>query len=124
MRLSIPLLALSLALALYAAPASAQPTPADIEKATKLFNEAETQCKEAYRLSYKAELLFNIAQCYRQLGKYEEALRSYKTYLRDDPDSSLKKDIDALILELEGLIAKSKTVEAAPPDPTFKPDVM
>src|SRR5437879_1811566 len=50
------------------------------------FEEALTAFEAAYRLRHDPAFLFNIAQCQRNLKRYEEAQRSYRAYLRESPD--------------------------------------
>src|SRR5262245_24860925 len=88
---------LSLDRAVALAQGSGKPSKEDRAEARRLFDEAERhyklqeyqealdRYKDAYRLSNLPELLFDIGQCYRQLGRYEEAIRSYQWFLRDDP---------------------------------------
>lgn len=110
------------------------------EQAEKLFQEAEThynlqeyqaaleKYKEAYRLSQFPEMLFNIAQCHKKLRHYNEALGFYKSYLRQVPDSPVRKEVEGFIVELEEIIAKepksqptSTSGPATALQPTSKP---
>jgi len=47
------------------------------------FEEALGDFERAYRARHDPVFLFNIAQCQRSLHRYEEAARSYRTYLRE-----------------------------------------
>jgi tetratricopeptide (TPR) repeat protein len=47
------------------------------------FQEAADHFKAAYKLSKQPVLLFNIAQCYRQLKNAEQAKFFYRSYLRN-----------------------------------------
>ena len=88
-------------------------TPEQMEKAAQAFEIAEKNYKvgdyekalegykEAYVLSGEADLLFNIGQCQRKLGRNEEAIRSYKTFLQERPNTPNKPDVEALIREME-----------------------
>jgi tetratricopeptide (TPR) repeat protein len=126
-------LAISLALllslsagALYAQ--SKGPTKADREKARALFEEGEAYYnigefekalegyKQAYILSREPALLYNMAQCYRQLGRAEEAIRTYRNFLKELPESPLRPKVEEFIAELE----KPKTT--TPVTPEIKPD--
>jgi hypothetical protein len=134
MRRALPLLIAVLlsAPALYAQPKPSGPSKVDREKARVLFDEAEAyynvgewaqaleSYKQAYLLSREPALLFNMAQCYRQLGKNEEAIRTYKNFLKEVPDTPLKPKVDALITELEALVAKSKAALTTPPTEPIK----
>ena len=80
------------------------------EKAQKLFMEAELYFKaskfekagdlyiEAFVASQIPDLLFNLAQCYRNLKKYEDTLKTFKQYmiLVSDSDENLANNIDGL----------------------------
>jgi tetratricopeptide (TPR) repeat protein len=93
------------------------------EEATKRFGEASQQYKlqeynkalesfkELYRLTGEAVFLFNIAQCNRLLGNLEEALKGYKLFLQDAPNSDLKQNAQARVTELEAALAEQKSAE-------------
>src|SRR5688572_11276621 len=116
-----------------AAPLWAQSIPADEEQAKARFLEAETHYKlqefeqallgykEAYRLSQRPALLFNIGQCLRRLDRYEEALRAYRSYLRDAPEGSRRQEAEELIRDLESLAARPDAVVPAPPGESAAP---
>lgn len=42
-----------------------------------------------------------MAQCYRLLGKKEEALSTYRSFLRDVPDTPLKDKVEGFMAELQ-----------------------
>lgn len=95
-----------------------------LQRAQQIFEEAETAYrlqefekalegyKEVYRLTRSPEILFNLGQCYRQLGRYEEALKSYRAFLRDLPDTEYRASVETIISELE---AKQKEQPATSP---------
>jgi tetratricopeptide (TPR) repeat protein len=88
-------------------------TPEQMQQAAATFELAEKNYKvgdyekalegykEAYVLSGEADLLFNIGQCQRKLNRNEEAIRSYKTFLQERPNTPIKSDVEAIIRELE-----------------------
>ena len=79
------------------------------------FSEALQDFKEAYRLHPDPAFLFNIAQCERQLGDFDEAIKFYRSYLRNKPDATNGKEVQKKIDELRGLSeAKRKSKEGAP----------
>ena len=45
------------------------------------YDDAIREFKEAYRLSKKADLYYNIAQAYERMGKLPEAISAYQRYL-------------------------------------------
>jgi tetratricopeptide (TPR) repeat protein len=82
------------------------------ERAAKLYDEAKAHYnlqeydtalsgfKDAYLLSKEPGLLFNIGQCYRQMGKEQEAIRSFKAYLNEDPESPQRPQIEQWLKEM------------------------
>jgi tetratricopeptide (TPR) repeat protein len=131
----------SLALALLCwlvllAPAGAQPSgpsEADLARAAELYQKAERLYevreyeeaarlfKEAYLLSGEPALLLNMAQCYRFLERYDEALRTYEAYLRQDPESEYRGEVERLIGEMKEISARKQALgEELPPGP-FRP---
>jgi tetratricopeptide (TPR) repeat protein len=107
-------------------------TKADIERATKLFDEGEAHYRvqdytkalsayrEAYLLSKEPDLLFNIGQCQRQLNRYEDAIKSYNSFLADVPENPNRSQVEAFIKELEVKLAASPTTSTTEP-PSKKP---
>jgi tetratricopeptide (TPR) repeat protein len=64
------------------------------------YQKALDDFKEAYRNRPDPALLFNIGQCYRQLGDAAQALREYRVYLLKDPDGPNREDVLELINKL------------------------
>ncbi len=101
---------------------------ARFEEATKQYNagkfdEALKQYKEVYDLKRHPALLFNIAQCYRQLGEYAVASFYYRRYSDEArPNSADAQVVKALIAEVEAKQAereglrRAQTTEASPRD--------
>jgi tetratricopeptide (TPR) repeat protein len=126
MSIRVYILVVSLGLGVVSLPAKAQsPKESNISKEQEdnLFTEASQQFKlqeydkalesfkELYRLTGEAIYLFNIAQCNRLLGKLEEALKGYKLFLQEAPNSEMRPNAQARVTELEVLIAKKKAEE-------------
>ncbi|MBN2576244.1 MAG: tetratricopeptide repeat protein [Deltaproteobacteria bacterium] len=87
------------------------------------FAEALIEFKEAYRLLPDPAFLYNLGQCERQLGHHEEALRFYRSFLREEPKAPNRLEVLNKIEELEAAI-KSKEAEAekaVPPPPALEP---
>jgi len=115
-----------IAMVLMAAPATAGrgPKSAELREAKQLFRRGEKHYKvgefqqaaeaykEAYRLSEKPALLFNIAQAYRQAKNHKQALYFYQGYLRNNPKARNRADVKRLIKELEGLIEAQNKADA------------
>jgi len=105
-------------------------TPASADKAKDLFEKAETQYRlgnfaqaltnyeAALKLRRHPSIIYNIAQCYRQMSKPDKALFFYKLYLSDwardnakPPNfSEVKRHID----QLTGMIEESKRATPTP----------
>ena len=112
--------------------AEAQPSDKNLREAELKFKKAQALYqvqeyqnafdlyKESYLLSLEPALLFNMGQCYRQLKRYEEAIKAYKSYLRDDPKAP-KAEIERIIREVEDLLIREKEVGKLPPNGTQDP---
>jgi tetratricopeptide (TPR) repeat protein len=80
------------------------------------YEQALTLYQEAYLQSKEDSLLFNIAQCYRLLGRYEEAKRSYELYLQDDPNTPYREACERFLQEvIEALATQPTPVKALVP---------
>jgi tetratricopeptide (TPR) repeat protein len=87
----------------------------------KQYNLGEYQAAlEAFTSAYNEvpdpPLLFNLAQCQRQLGARQKAITLYRSYLREsggDPANSA--EVHRLITSLEEAVAKENAASAAPP---------
>lgn len=119
------MLFLLLACLLLARPALAQ-TPDPLEQR---FEEAERYYKlqqydkaleiysELYLKTGSPEFLYNIGQCYRLLGRYDEALRSYRNFIRDLPDSPMRGKAEELIQETEAAKQTAASTQSSGPEP-------
>ena len=82
------------------------------------FAEALVEFKEAYRLLPDPVFLYNSGQCERQLGHLDEAIRFYRSFLREQPKAPNRQEVLHKIEEIE-VALKSKPSEpekAAPSD--------
>lgn len=71
--------------------------------------------KEAYNAYEDPGFLFNIAQCHRQLGQTEEALRVYRSYLRNARNPPNAEEVRGLIARLEKTLDDEKRNRSVPP---------
>lgn len=69
------------------------------------YQDALSDFKSAYRMRPDPVFLFNIAQCYRQLGDPEQAASYYRAFRRELPDAANRADVDRLIAEMDKAIA-------------------
>ncbi len=128
-----PLL-LVLALALAVAPATAQTRPDPNEERAKelyqngallyeegRYEDAIVAWQEAYRLSERAELLFNIANAQERIGRYQDALDTLSRY-RAYAAAEEREALDRRIRNLERRLAETPTATPTPtPTPTPAP---
>jgi tetratricopeptide (TPR) repeat protein len=72
------------------------------------YKEALQDFKEAYRLIRHPALIFNIAQCYRQLNDPDQAVIFYRAFRREAPNAPNRADIDRLIGEMERAVQEKR----------------
>jgi tetratricopeptide (TPR) repeat protein len=85
------------------------------------FDEAIKEFEAAYEISDKPILLYNIAQSYRLGGRYTEAIRFYRTYLRKipqnkppTPDLISRPDVEQKIADCEKMLAEHPGASTSP----------
>jgi len=74
--------------------------------ALQKFDEALDQFQQAFDAKPIPDFLFNIGQCHRNLGDYEAAVFSFKRFLKLDPDTANREQVEELITELEEKMAR------------------
>lgn len=91
------------------------------------FDDALDEYQKAFDAKPLPDFLFNIGQCYRNLGDYQQAIFSFKKYLKLEPDAPDKDKVDKLIDDLEEkqergegqrLVGKKEAPPPPPPTPT------
>jgi tetratricopeptide (TPR) repeat protein len=65
------------------------------------FDDALDQYQSAFDAKPLPGFLYNIGQCYRNLGDYDQAIFSFKKYLRLDPEAQNREAVERLIEDLE-----------------------
>jgi tetratricopeptide (TPR) repeat protein len=65
------------------------------------FDDALEEYQEAFDAKPLPGFLYNIGQCYRNLGDYDQAIFSFKKYLKLQPDAENKDAVEQLISDLE-----------------------
>lgn len=65
------------------------------------FEQAIEQYQKAYEAKPFPAFLFNIGQCYRNLGDYDAAIFSFKKYLKLAPDAENRAEVEEYIADLE-----------------------
>jgi tetratricopeptide (TPR) repeat protein len=97
------------------------------EKATRFYDvgkygEAIAEYEQSYLLIDDPALLFNIGQAYRLWDHPEEAIRSYKNYLRRRPDAGNRADVERKITDLERVVEERHRASApSAPQPAPAP---
>jgi tetratricopeptide (TPR) repeat protein len=96
---------------------------AAVDKAKALFAEGNehynlgefAQALDKYKLAYRVKPLaafqFNIAQCHRKLGQYQDAIAMYQAYLVGTPNATNKATIESLIAEAKKALADQQALE-------------
>lgn len=131
--ITLLLLGLVLSVAAPAAPARADDVETraarrHFDKADKLFalgrfDEALEQYQKAFDAKPIPDLLFNIGQCYRNLGDYDAAIFSFRKFLTLDPETARRADVELLIDDLEAkkaqaeMLARDRKLAAPKPAP-------
>jgi tetratricopeptide (TPR) repeat protein len=115
-RLLLALLLLAVAVRTAAADDSAATKAArrHFERGEKLyaltrFSEALDEYQKAFEARPLPDFLFNIGQCYRNLGDYDSAIFSYRKYLTAAPDAPNRAQVEQLIEELQAKKDQSDT---------------
>ncbi len=99
-----------------AAPASEKQARERFQKAEMSFNlgrfsEALADYQAAYEAKPLPALLFNIAQCYRNMQNYERARFFFRRYLALDPKTTNRRLVDDLIAEMTRELDKQEKAE-------------
>lgn len=63
--------------------------------------EAVEEFEESYRLSRRADLLYNLALCYEKLGRKKDAAARLRTYLERKPNADDRAEVESWIKQLE-----------------------
>lgn len=91
------------------------------------FAEAIDEFKAAYSISPSTPALFNLAQCYRQLGAARRALFFYRSFVAAAPPSQARDDARVIIEELGAQLTAPPKAEhpqpvALAPSPSPSPE--
>ena len=84
------------------------------------FEEAVAEYLLVYELKPIPDVLFNVGQCYRNLGDEKRAIFFFERYMREAKRPKEKARVEKLIRELESALAveevKTASVAALPPE--------
>jgi tetratricopeptide (TPR) repeat protein len=83
------------------------------------YEPALREFKDAYRRSPDPSFLFNIGQCQRKLGHTQEAIDSFRSFLRNLPaQHPSRNEIEQLVAEMQREIESKQAAERLVPPPT------
>jgi hypothetical protein len=85
------------------------------------FEKALSSFESAYQSMPDAVFLFNIGQCHRLMGHTQEALHSYRAYLREAPGAPNRAEVERLRAELEQTLERQRHQQQVPPTGTLSP---
>lgn len=88
---------------------------ANAEYALGHYEIALAKFEEAFRLTQKGAILFNIAQCHRQLKQFEQASTTYRSFLRLEPGHARSKDAKRLLAEVDAALKSADKAQATRP---------
>jgi tetratricopeptide (TPR) repeat protein len=80
-----------------------------------LFDEALRLYEAAYKVHPVPALIFNIAQCQRQLKNYDKAAFLYRSFLRALPDAPNRAQVEEIVREMDRLAGEQRQAGIAPP---------
>jgi tetratricopeptide (TPR) repeat protein len=118
--------AVTLFIALLTTDAGARPGQALFERAQARFSEgrfdeARADYQAAYNLEPLPAFLFNIAQCYRNMGDYERAQLYFHRYTVREPRGPNRPAAERLAAEMSRLAEARRNQLGAEAPPTAKP---
>ena len=85
------------------------------------YQEALALFEKAYKKKSVPALLYNIAQCHRQLGDLKMARATYKTFIAKQPDSPMAKVAKENLVEVEHALEVQSAVRTASPTELVPP---
>jgi tetratricopeptide (TPR) repeat protein len=83
------------------------------------FDEALDEYQKAFDAKPLPGFLFNIGQCYRNLSDYDQAIFSFKKFLKLDPETPKREAVEKLLEELEDKKERGegkKLIQKKPPE--------
>lgn len=93
------------------ADARARVTAADLAFKLGRFDDALADYAKAYELFPAPPLLFNLAQCHKNLKHWERAVFFFEGYLRERPDAPNRSLVEELIREARAELAAEREQE-------------
>lgn len=88
---------------------------ASAEYALGHYRDALAKFELAFKLKQLPGLLFNIAQCHRQLKQFEQAATTYRSFIRLDPQNPQVDRAKELLVQVDEAVRLQDRAQAAPP---------
>jgi tetratricopeptide repeat protein len=85
------------------------------------YADALREFNEAYRISKRPALLYNLARCYEALEQYSDAVKMLERYLAEDPETSDRTAVETRIANLKERQAAAALKTPAEPPPATQP---
>jgi tetratricopeptide (TPR) repeat protein len=85
------------------------------------FDKALDEYQQAFDAKPLPDFLYNIGQCYRNLGDLDQAIFSFKKYLQLSPEASDRDKVDKLIAELQQKLDEEQSKKIVPTPPPQQP---
>ncbi len=76
------------------------------------YTDALREFNEAYRISKKPALLYNVARCFEALEQYADAVKMLERYLEEDPQTTDRQAVETRIANLKEREAAQKKAAA------------
>jgi len=70
------------------------------------FPDAAREFEEAYRLSHRSDLLYNMGKAYDGVGDYAKALVAYRRWLAEVPHGSDRPQVESRVQAMQSLVGK------------------
>ena len=80
------------------------------------YDSALREFLEAYRLSHRSQLFYNLSLCYQQLGDLANAIDYLDRYLHDVTEIANRASLETRLENLRARLAAQQTGAAPPPD--------
>ncbi len=87
------------------------------------YGDALREFNEAYRLSKKPALLYNIARCHEALEQYGDAIKMLERYLQEEPDTTDRAAVETRIANLKERQSRLQKMPSEPREPVTPPPV-
>jgi len=77
------------------------------------YRDAWAKFREAYRLSGRPELLYDVGQTADRLGREEDAIKAFELYLKHTPDAPNRREVENRLRALRARVAGAARSQSA-----------